>query len=153
MLVSSQLPVTLARGSNVFFQPLAAPAFSWVTTRTRRCTRMPRQPALGTEEETQATGNYYGKQMCVWERKRQNGSCPVERDICKEVKMARSWLRCVVCLPPSAMVIIGPGLLPRHVWVHGPAACLCWCPWLLTSPKTERIGLHRVGPAPHLLWH
>ena len=50
----------------------------------------------------------------VWyerERKRQKGSCPVDRGRSEEVKVVRSRQMRVASLPPSTMVMSGPGLL------------------------------------------
>lgn len=153
MSASSQLPVTPAKGPKCLLSASGSTCILMSKHKDKEMYTHAQAASPGNRRENQVTGNYYGKQMYLWERKRQNGSCPVERDICEEVKIVRSWLRCVACLSPVAMVSIGPGMLPRHVWVHGPAACLYWCPWLLISPETERVGLHRVvGPAPHLLW-
>lgn len=48
--------------------------------------------------------------VVVWERELQNGSCPKDSGISEEVKAVRSRLTCVICLPPRAMGMSGPGL-------------------------------------------
>lgn len=75
--------------------------------------------------------------MVEYGRKRQNGSCPVERGRSEEVKAVRNGLRWEACLPTWAKVISGPSWVaaPNHVWIHGPAASVvcvnvhgsCYC--------------------------
>ena len=67
----------------------------------------------------------------------------MERGRSVEVKVMKSRLRWVACLPPEAMVISGPGLLPRamsmsvallqsKVCVEGAAGCVPSA-WLLAT--------------------
>lgn len=53
----------------------------------------------------------------VWlgERKRKNGSCPVEKARYEEVKVLRNRLMCKACLPPGAMGMFVSGLLTRAI--------------------------------------
>lgn len=56
-------------------------------------------------------GNYYSEQMhgVVWERKRENGSCPVNKGGSAEVKVVRGGLRWVsTCqLGPWCLSVLG----------------------------------------------
>lgn len=60
-------------------------------------------------------GYYDGEQMrvVVWER--ENSSFLVDRGISEEVKELRSRLRWVALLPPRAMVMPDPWLLPESM--------------------------------------
>lgn len=51
--------------------------------------------------------------MWLGERKRQNGSCPVEKVRYEEVKVLRNRLIWKACLPSGAMVMFVSGLLTR----------------------------------------
>lgn len=55
----------------------------------------------------------------VWlgERKRQNGSYPVEKVRYEEVRVLRNRLMCKACLPPGALVMFVFGLLTRTISV------------------------------------
>ena len=66
---------------------------------------------------------------------RQNGSCPVDRAKYKELKMVRSELMWMACLPPRAIVLFGLGLLPRVL--SGPMALpQPWSVLLSLAPVT-----------------
>lgn len=79
-------------------------------------------PTLGGEEKTRAylvsCGIIMVSKYVVWygrEREKQNGSSPVERCRSEEVRVVRSGLRWVACLPSGTIVMFWPGLLPRSI--------------------------------------
>lgn len=87
-------------------------------------------------------------QGVVWERKRENGSCPVNKGGSAEVKVVRGGLRWVTYLSVGAMVFICPGWVPRPLGIW---PC---CNRSLLIPWTPDTSIDREDRAvqswPHL---